>query len=109
MNVVSIAFKTYQEHLKMFSILDETFHQEVALEDHKNTHLGFAPPKKHLCTICNKGFSENRDRKRHEEIHNTDFKYQCEICGNKFRSKQVYHSHKRTQHPSTSVQKVRSN
>lgn len=69
-------------------------------KNHKFKHTGEGPPKIYLCTICQKGFARDKDRKRHEEIHNTELKYECEICGKKFRTKQCYDVHKNDLHRS---------
>jgi len=37
-----------------------------------------------LCTVCNKEFSTNKSRNRHEKTHNEQNKLRCEICNRSF-------------------------
>lgn len=82
---------------------DETFLHINSFKNHKFKHSGEKPIKKYLCSICNRGFRRDEQRRRHEETHNIELKYGCEICQKKFRTKVCYIQHKTDLHGSKYV------
>nr|XP_023020521.1 zinc finger protein 569-like isoform X2 [Leptinotarsa decemlineata] len=55
-----------------------------------------APPKSHLCTICNKAFKHSHNLREHLTTHTRERNYHCDICNKTFHRLSSQNRHKQT-------------
>ena len=52
----------------------------------------------HVCAQCGKTFVSVYSLQRHEMIHNNEYRFYCQECGDGFRQKQQLTAHMRHKH-----------
>jgi uncharacterized Zn-finger protein len=60
------------------------------LEGHRKSHLGL---KEHKCSLCDKSFTRDWDRKRHEKTH-AKAELHCNVCGKTSSRKDAFDKHR---------------
>lgn len=72
------------------------FFNAVHLRDHmKANHLNI---KDKICDICQKAFSNQKLLRQHKQIHSTEKKFSCKLCGKKFLQQTTVYCHMRKVH-----------
>ncbi|XP_067129076.1 zinc finger protein 436-like [Centruroides vittatus] len=59
----------------------KNFVQKSALDNHRKIHLKVKP---HICTRCNRSFSDPSTLKKHERTHTREKPYKCTRCNRGF-------------------------
>ncbi|KAF0287028.1 Zinc finger protein 768 [Amphibalanus amphitrite] len=77
-------------------ICKKVFTREDVVRGHiKRVHMKERP---HVCAQCGKTFVSVYSLQRHEMIHNNEYRFYCQECGDGFRQKQQLTAHMRHKH-----------
>ena len=52
----------------------------------------------YICNACGRSSSSNSNMRKHAEVHIEGLTFECQICGESFRSRRIIDSHKRRYH-----------
>lgn len=75
----------------------KTFRSKSNLLSHQKLHSEIPEHTKHVCKLCNKGFSRKSYLKHHNTLlHSQETPYQCTFCPNQFKAKANLRLHLRT-------------
>lgn len=65
------------------------------LNYHKKRHT---QEKKHVCTVCGKGFTMKWYLRQHSIVHSGEFPHKCQYCGKRFNNKWSMKTHEKNIH-----------
>ena len=68
---------------------NKSYKYDAQLRIHRRIHTG----QRFYCDICQKGFVDKGDMKRHYSVHSGVKEYECDICGRAFRQKSTLRVH----------------
>jgi len=54
------------------------------------------PARSHVCSVCNKSFTQGTYLRSHMRVHTDESPHQCEVCKQKFRHRTSLNTHMRT-------------